>query len=314
MNVVAEAQRLAGAGRRAEGVALVERAAAAGDQEALLALAYWRLYGVEGPRDPAAAHELLDRAASLGSLEAARLRAALSANGTGCASDPGRARGMLEALAASDAAARAQVDLLDAMDEGRRQEEQLCVDPPLRLVRALFSAQECGYLIEAATPAMRPSVIIDPVTRRPRPDPLRTSDGTNFGPAQEDPVIHALNRRIAAATGTLVECGEPLHILRYSPGQQYRPHLDAVPGASNQRVLTALVYLNEGYEGGETAFPELDIAAKGGVGDALLFANVGPDGRTDQRTRHAGLPIEAGVKWLATRWIRARPYDPFAPG
>ena len=38
------------------------------------------------------------------------------------------------------------------------------------------------------------------------------------------------------------------------PGQEYRPHFDAIGNADNQRVLTFLVYLNDDYEGGETDF------------------------------------------------------------
>ena len=45
----------------------------------------------------------------------------------------------------------------------------------------------------------------------------------------EDPVIHALNRRLAAVSGTAWDQGEPLQILRYSPGQQYRNHFDFFP-------------------------------------------------------------------------------------
>lgn len=308
MSVLAEAQRLARSGRRGEAVALVSGKAEAGDPEALFALANWRLYGLFVARDPAAAHKLLERAAAAGHREAARLRVNLVANGTGCPPDPRRATELLRALDPADP----QLALIEAMDEAPREAEALAADPPIRLVRRLFSGEECAHLIALATPALRASVIVDPATGRPKPDPVRTSEGMNFGPAQEDLVVNALNRRIAAATGTAYECGEPLHILRYAPGQEYKPHLDALPGVSNQRAWTALVYLNRGYEGGETVFPELGITAKGEPGDCLIFRNVLADGRGDPRTRHAGAPVTDGVKWLATRWIRERRYDPFA--
>jgi prolyl 4-hydroxylase len=311
VSILGEAQRLAQSGRRADAVALVERAADAGDGEALFALANWRLYGLFVARDPAAAHPLLARAAAAGHVEAARLSAYLLANGTGCAPDPAAAAAQLRAL--DDPIARQQIALLDAIDEGERNADILSDDPPIRLVRQLLSAEECAYLVAMATPALRPSVIVDPATGRPKPDPVRTSDGMNFGPAQEDLAVNMLNRRIAAATGTAYEAGEPLHVLRYVPGQEYKPHLDALPGVSNQRVLTALVYLNGGYEGGETVFDRIGLSAKGEPGDCLIFSNVQADGSGDQRSRHAGAPVTGGVKWLATRWIRSHAFDPFAP-
>lgn len=309
MSILDEAQRLARTGKRADAVALVEREAEGGDSEALFALANWRIYGLFVPRDAAAAHPLLARAAIAGHAEAARLRAFLLASGTGCAADPAAALAQLRAL--DDPAAARQAALVDAMEERERDADILSEDPQLRLVRGLFTAEECDYLIALAAPALRPSVIVDAETGRPKPDPVRTSDGMNFGPAQEDLVVNALNRRIAAATGTDYACGEPLHVLRYVPGQEYKPHLDALPGVENQRSRTALVYLNGGYEGGETVFPELGLSAKGERGDCLVFRNVTDDGRGDPRTRHAGTPVTGGVKWLATRWIRERPFDPF---
>lgn len=312
MSILDEAQSLARAGRRSDAVALVRRAADANDPEALFALANWRLYGLNGPRDPAAAHALLERAAEAGNEEAPRLHATLIGNGTGCPADPARARAMLDALA-GDPHVKRQIDLLDAIHPREFTVDALSADPPIRIVRGLLSRDECRYLIDMAAPALRPSVIVDAATGRPKPDPVRTSDGMNFGPAQEDLVVGALNRRIAAATGTAPECGEPLHILRYVPGQEYKPHLDALPGTANQRVWTALIYLNHDYLGGETRFEKLDLAARGEPGDALIFRNVTEDGSGDPRTRHAGLPVTEGVKWLATRWIRARAFDPFAP-
>ena len=308
MSVVEQAQKLFRKGRRADAVHLVEREAQRDDSEALFALANWRLYGLYGPRDPAAAHPLLQRASASGHGEAARLEAYLVASGTGCVADPRRARDLLRECDPADP----QLKLLDAMTDREPVPETLNEEPPLRFLRGLFSAEECDWLIALATPALRPSVIVDPATGRPKPDPVRTSDGMNFGPAQEDLVVNALNRRIAAATGTAYECGEPLHVLRYAPGQEYRPHVDALPGVDNQRSWTALIYLNSGFQGGETLFPEVGRSAKGAPGDCLVFRNVDAQGRGDPRTRHAGAPVTGGVKWLATRWIRERPFDPFA--
>ena len=143
------------------------------------------------------------------------------------------------------------------------------------------------------------------------PHPVRTSHGMNFDPTIEDVAVRSLNERLARASGTDVEWGEPLHILRYAPGQEYKPHLDAIPNAQNQRNWTILVYLNDGYSGGETRFDLLNVEFRGAPGDALIFRNVDEQGRLDPRTRHAGVPVTGGVKWLATRWIRASAHDPW---
>ena len=75
-----------------------------------------------------------------------------------------------------------------------------------------------------------------------------------------------------------------------------------------------LVWLNEGYEGGETQFPTPGLKLKGRPGDAILFRNIGPDGRQDPASGHAGLPVTAGEKLIASRWIRTRPFEMPAGG
>jgi prolyl 4-hydroxylase len=122
--------------------------------------------------------------------------------------------------------------------------------------------------------------------------------------------VHALVRRIAAASATRVEQGEPLQVLRYRPGQQYRSHLDAVPVQGNRRILTMIVYLNDGYEGGETRFVKTGLSVRGRKGDGLLFRNTLPDGRPDPMSEHAGLPVTAGTKLIASRWIWERDFAP----
>ena len=221
---------------------------------------------------------------------------------------------MLETISGDDPIAAAQLASLPTMRTLDHAEalrsDTLSDDPPVRMIRRLLLPAECRYLIAAAEPELERSFIVHPETGRRIQHPTRTSLGMSFGPTQEDLVVRAINRRIAAVTGTDIAWGEPLQMLCYAPGQEYRPHVDALPGEANQRHWTMLVYLNEGYAGGETRFERLGFAAKGGPGDALLFRNVTPDGRGNPRTQHAGLPVTEGVKWLATRWIRQGPYAP----
>jgi prolyl 4-hydroxylase len=315
MSALAQAEQLARSGRQREAVALVEDAASRGDPDALFMFANWRLLGLYGVRDLASAHDLLRLAAEQGHVEAARLRAFLIGSGTGCQSDPYLAQSLLARITDQDASAAMQTAFLPRMMRVEaalaRSVDVLSQEPAVRLIRGLLLAEECDYIRELAQPALRPSFVIDPVSRARVPHPTRTSMGMSFGPMEEDLVINAINRRIAAVTCTQVAWGEPLHILRYQTGQEFKLHLDGLAGVANQRRWTVLVYLNDGYEGGETEFPELGHKIRGAIGDAVIFENVGGDGRPDQRTRHAGRPVLSGAKWLATRWIRSAPYDPW---
>jgi hypothetical protein len=75
-----------------------------------------------------------------------------------------------------------------------------------------------------------------------------------------------------------------LLILRSRPGDQYRNHLDFLPGAENQRRATGLVYLYEGYEG------KTGLKVKGRKGDAVVFVNIGADRRTTRWRNMSACP------------------------
>ena len=313
---VRDALALAAAGRAGEAVALLERAAGAQDADALFALALWRVDGRLVRRDLGQARLELGHAAALSSRDAARVLGAFQAAGIGGDPDWPAALNLLEQWAERDPEARRQLELIAAMDldatgdpAAAFEPDVLSRDPYVALFPALFTEAECRFLAEAATPRFKPATIFHEGQRRFVSDPLRDSEAASFPYVSEWPAVHALNRRLAAASGTPVEAAETLQVLRYGPGQQYRPHLDAIPGMANQRVLTFLVYLNEGYAGGETVFPELGLSVAGRTGLGLLFANARPDGRPDPRTRHAGAPVTAGSKLIASRWIRAHAPD-----
>lgn len=317
MNLAEQAQRAVQIGDVARGRQLLE--AAPDDVDALALLANWYLVGAVLPRDLPRARGLLQRAAGIGHVDAALMEVAFTANGSGGTADWPAALRLLEAAAPGDVIAAEQLRLVHAMrltadggPSGRPQSRRLSTSPDLRLFPGLFSPAECVHVASVAGDLLEPSMVVDPATGQARPDPVRTSDAAVIGPAREDLVIRALNRRIAVASGTAIDNGEPLTVLRYVPGQQYRPHHDALPGVANQRAWTMLVYLNEGYRGGETAFPATGLKVQGRGGDGVLFANLAADGNIDPRAQHAGLAVTAGAKWLCTRWIRQARHDPWA--
>ena len=301
------------AGRSAEGVLMMSQLAAQGDKAALFSLGFLRFTGNAVPQDPPAGRELFRKAAELGHEQASIYYTNLLATGSAGPRDWPAALKRLRKEARTNRARKAVLQLVEKMrltadgDPVRLPaSERLSESPEVVLFPGLWSAPECDYAVKAAEPDFEPSFVIDPVTGRDLKDPIRTSDGSTFHWLVEDPAVHALNRRLAAASGTTFEQGESLHILRYMPGQQYRAHLDHIPGKENQRILTALVYLNQGFEGGETRFIRAGLQVKGKKGDAIVFRNTLPDGRADPASEHAGLPVTKGVKYLASRWICER--------
>ena len=287
--------------------------ARSGDPDAQHKAAELCLRGMAGPVDLKQANHWMGRASSQGQAEARRALAYFTAAGIGCKADPAKARAMLEDIAPGDRFVAVQLAFLDHVQCTERlasaERRLISTDPHIELVLGLFSPAECRYIQLLAQPWLEPAMIYATTGEGMR-DPHRDSDNMVVAPMTEDLVVQAINRCIAAASGTDVTWGEPLHVLRYAPGQQYRPHHDAhaFGPVEKRRIATALLYLNDAYEGGETNFPELGITVRGGVGDLLIFHNLDAAKMPDMRMIHAGLPIASGEKWLATRWIRGADY------
>ena len=79
--------------------------------------------------------------------------------------------------------------------------------------------------------------------------------------------------RMAACLGTPFRHFEAATVLHYAEGEQITEHFDFVDpkvpdyeqeiARKGQRIVTFLVYLNDDYGGGETAFPRVGISHKG---------------------------------------------------
>ena len=87
-------------------------------------------------------------------------------------------------------------------------------------------------------------------------------------------------------------CGanERLRCYRYEPGQRFGAHFDGSyqRSDSERSLLTFMIYLNGGFEGGATTFLELGEAVVPKPGLALLFQHP---------ILHEGSEVTAGIKY-----------------
>ena len=314
----ADVEQLAQAGRMQEAFELMIALAEREDPEALFMLGnfYWQGGPVE--QDPVRGRDHFVRAAAAGHREAHCFVTNLLCTGVYGAREWSAALERLEREAPVDPSRHRALRTLEAMDldsDGNPakmpEAHRLSRDLDLFVYPALFTGDECDLVLAAAEKRYLPSTIQD-AGGREVPHPLRSSMGAPLHWLVEDPAIHALNRRLAAITGTSFEQAEALLVLRYTAGQQYRPHLDALPGLQNQRIATALTYLNANYTGGATAFPAIGLEVKANRGDVLVFRNLAEDGSANPLSEHAGLPVVAGTKYVASRWIRQFEHLPAA--
>lgn len=188
--------------------------------------------------------------------------------------------------------------------------------PAILAIDGFLPHAVCDWLKGRAEAMTEPALVYDLDTGEGRRESVRTNAAAQFGPEQMDVVLAVVRERIARAAGLPVPGLEWSQVLHYGVGQTFDWHVDwldpAVPGyaadlaSRGQRIATCLVFLNDDFEGGETAFEAGGIRHRGRKGDALLWANTLPDGTIDRRTRHAGLPPTKGEKWVLSQWLRGR--------
>lgn len=175
-----------------------------------------------------------------------------------------------------------------------------------------------SWLDKLSQPLLRPAHVIDPLTGQRRIHPVRRGDQAVLDWQMLDPVAAAVLRAVAETAACDWRCCEPVNLLRYRVGGEYRLHHDCLehdPLAQtsdagrqplNQRITTALLYLNEDVTGGSTAFPGLGLELPAARNRLLVFGNL-RDGRPDPAMRHAGMPVLAGEKRVLSFWFRERP-------
>ena len=173
-----------------------------------------------------------------------------------------------------------------------------------------LSPAECAKMVEMIDATARPSKVFD----LDYSSGYRTSYSGDVDPS--DPFIKKIGRRVDDLLGIDPRFGETIQGQRYMPGQEFQPHHDWFhPGTSywdfemsrgGQRSFTTMAFLNHVEAGGTTDFTDLGISLEPTPGVLLIWNNALPDGRPNPMTIHAGRPVQAGSKYIFTKWYRAR--------
>jgi len=84
-------------------------------------------------------------------------------------------------------------------------------------------------------------------------------------------------------------------VLKYSGGQYYNGHYDGA--TSSRRSVSAIVYLNSDYDGGEIEFVNFKVKIKPEPGMLLLFPS-------NYAYRHIAHPVLDGTKYGIVTWLQ----------
>lgn len=182
-------------------------------------------------------------------------------------------------------------------------------------IENFLTAEECLGLIERAKGRLTPSEI----THATVDEGFRTSMTCHLN-EQSDPFINAIDDKIAACLGIRWPYSEPIQMQSYTVGQELKAHHDyfhmtsetysRVAGKAGQRTWTFAIYLNTVEKGGGTYFPYIDHTFYPVQGTAAIWNNLSPDGVPNRNSLHCALPVEAGGKFIITKWFREHGFGP----
>jgi hypothetical protein len=279
-------------------------------------------------RDPVKGIDLIRASAIAGNPEALSYLSSLAASGLFGPADWSTAlMALARAAERKLASAEAQLKVLHAaglntpgaiMDFVRASNPRVISEAPrIVTLEGLLPHDFCAHWISHTAPKLSAAHVYDAEKGGRRTHGMRSNTGAGFSLLETDMVMHLCRARIASAIKRPVQFQEAPNVLHYAVGETFSAHFDYLaPENPNfqqplatlgQRVCTALVYLNDDFDAGETRFLELDRSIRCRTGGLLAFDNVDSNGAVDPKTLHEGVAPTRGEKWLLSVWVRDRP-------
>lgn len=192
---------------------------------------------------------------------------------------------------------------------GNRSDERA---PPhgVGIVEGFLSPDACRELVATADAVAGHRFMVADDHGRKSLDPHRAAEWVDFRDTQQH-VLDAIVRRafaehIVPRTGQSIEWFEQPEVLRYEPGGYYLHHSDAYYLVLEERAwrkavdrdISLLLYLNDGFEGGELDFKRLFYRLRPKTGMLVWFPS-------DVRYEHMAMPVVSGRRYCLVSWAAA---------
>lgn len=195
--------------------------------------------------------------------------------------------------------------------------EMIYHDPVIYTVESILSDAECEHFKKLASKDMKRSLVsgMDGTKkRRGLLDKRRTSSDSWINHSVDN-ITLSVGKRISELVQIPLSHAEAFQVLHYSDNQEYQAHFDTFDPANEeyayylenggQRIITAIAYLNDVEEGGQTSFPNINKVINPKKGKIVVFDDCYKG--TDQPhpdSFHGALPVIKGEKWAFNLWFR----------
>ncbi|OZI11829.1 2OG-Fe(II) oxygenase [Bacillaceae bacterium SAS-127] len=196
-----------------------------------------------------------------------------------------------------------------------QQPSQLLYETPfIAYYEQLVTPSECRQLIDLSRKKLQPATVMGKTNSKV--SAIRKSENTWFNHDSNE-VVRQICERISATVDSPLNYAEKLQVARYTAGGKFNAHVDCFDpwtqmGRSHiekhgQRLITALLYLNNVDSGGATLFPRLNISVTPSEGRLLVFENCTKGtNRSHLLSLHEGCLVNEGEKWIATLWFHEK--------
>lgn len=103
-----------------------------------------------------------------------------------------------------------------------------------------------------------------------------------------------------AIVGRPIGLNPDFRFYRYSKGQRFKPHKDGVVTISKNSAtrITALFYLNENFEGGNTILMPIGARPEQALANIVIEPKTGRAFLFEHQTWHEGTAVTSGVKYV----------------
>jgi prolyl 4-hydroxylase len=184
-------------------------------------------------------------------------------------------------------------------------------------IKNVLTKEECCNIIEVIKDHCKPSTTIDYVNGGNQRNDFRTSSTANLY-RKINPAVGVVEDAILKVVGIPERYSEQVQGQYYQVGQEFKPHFDTLFPNNDQgkkelelrgnRTWTAMVYLNDTPKGGHTKFTEIGIETVPEMGTMILWQNT-ENGENIKNSKHWGMPVEEGEKFILTKWFREKEYQ-----